>query len=785
MRLTDLNLKLKKSFILCLIIFSPLWVLGSLSTTVAFYSGTFDPPTLAHLQIIQCALGDVENNFECQQLGKKIKRVVVSVNKGGAKDTFTSALERVLMLQKALQKYGNKVEIIASSSQERDKKKIELTKNNSELYQMIGEDSFLLLPENAFQGQGLNKKEVLSKYIILPRDTEAILTGDHLKDVEITQKFNQQNEKDKLSVKAMIEAHADSVVLFPKLAQYNHLSSTLARNNIEQGLPLDQVLAPEVIKIIKNSGFYLKLPTELSKLHQSMFIEGFNDFINDIEKGCPNILYLHPDRCTVVLKQIRSKAKITYKEGGSESRWAEKYIEAILNSIIDENEREVFDKNISYMITASFQGKPYGKLPHLTPVSFPFEKVFSSMRKKQNQLAIPSIQPLSSDITDLNCFAEKYFLNKKNYNMDIDRYLYDRFPVSLKEFLLKKRDQKQLSEKSLFISNQALIETLQRSYRYDVNQNQDFDVQTENFYFIQTRRGQPHRKLYLGYNSITKAYRLIATQVTGMDRRANVFCQLKLLGIFDQFQDLSVKPNEFENEFFQLNSTGENLKLNSNDILLFGFKTAWIEEMDVAHWKRTKLINSGDSDLELFENTTSLNKAPRIIFARNVFGDEAKSILSYLYKRGLRKVIYIGTAGAVMNLKIGSIVIPNSFIDQNLKIFPFDQSWALSLSQNFSPEISILSGKKQAWAPHLFDETIHQLIHWRKHGVGSIDIEGYHMAQFREIHPDLKMANFYIISDQTLGTTTIEQSNSQTKLIANTVHYIIKALIPQIFQSFF
>ena len=70
-------------------------------SVMAFYSGTFDPPTLAHLQIIKCALGEVENSHDCTELGKKIQRIVVSVNKGGLKDTLTSSVERVLMLKKA------------------------------------------------------------------------------------------------------------------------------------------------------------------------------------------------------------------------------------------------------------------------------------------------------------------------------------------------------------------------------------------------------------------------------------------------------------------------------------------------------------------------------------------------------------------------------------------------------------------------------------------------------------------------------------------------------------
>lgn len=769
-----LNFNIKKKLGLLTFLFYSSWALASDPSAIAFYSGTFDPPTLAHLQIIQCALGDLEQNLDCKKLGEKIKRIIVSVNKGGVKDTLTSSSERVLMLQKALEKYGNRVEVVASTTKERDAIKVALTKDQTQLYQMIGEDSYLALTPDAFMGSGPNKDLGISKFIVLPRDVEVISTGDARKDVELAEKAKLQNAADALAVQTLTEAHKDSVILFPKLTRYSQLSSTLARKKLELSQSVDGILDPKITALIKDFGFYLKLPAELSELSQNMFTEGFSDFLNDIQNACPNILYLHPERCPVILEQIRSNANITYKEGQSESRWAEKYIEAVLKTITDENEKEVFARNIPYMISATFQGKPYGKLPHLTPVNL--NSPTSNMKKNNSSNHSPLIR---SKLRELNCSAEQSFQKKSNYNMDIDRYLYDRFPVSLKSFLLKKRDDNQLSLNSLSISNRPLLEIIE-SFSLD---NNIPPTKTETFYFIQTRRGQPHRKLYLGFNSKTKAYRLLAAQVTGDDRHANVFCQLKLSGVFNQFQDLSL---ESDNDFFRFNQHGNKLILNSNDILIFGFKTAWIEEIlkvSKVNWQRTKITDLADSDLELFENNNDkINVTPRLVFARNVFGDEASYVLKKLYEKGLRKVVYLGTAGAIADLQVGSVVIPTSFINQNLKVIPFDQTWAISMSKTFQSSASILIGNKQAWAPHLFDETIDQLIRWRKHGVGSIDVEGYHIAQFHLNHPDLKMANFYIISDQTLGNTTIDQSNSQTNITSNIVHNLIKTLIPQIPQ---
>jgi len=85
------------------------------AVTVGFYAGTFDPPTLREMAMVRCAFGDASVHKECQGIGKKISRVVVVVNQAGDEDPLASTRERVLMVKKALQKYGDRVEIIPGS----------------------------------------------------------------------------------------------------------------------------------------------------------------------------------------------------------------------------------------------------------------------------------------------------------------------------------------------------------------------------------------------------------------------------------------------------------------------------------------------------------------------------------------------------------------------------------------------------------------------------------------------------------------------------------------------
>jgi hypothetical protein len=60
------------------------------AVTVGFYAGTFDPPTLREMVMVRCAFGDASVHKECQDIGKKISRVVVVVNQAGDEDPLAS-----------------------------------------------------------------------------------------------------------------------------------------------------------------------------------------------------------------------------------------------------------------------------------------------------------------------------------------------------------------------------------------------------------------------------------------------------------------------------------------------------------------------------------------------------------------------------------------------------------------------------------------------------------------------------------------------------------------------
>ena len=113
----------------------------AMAVTVGFYAGTFDPPTQTELGIVRCALGDAGFHKECQEIGKTISRVVVLVNQPNDDDPLASTRERVLMVNKALQKYGDRVEVVTGDSEEKTRSLLG-DGNVEQLIRFIDEDSY-------------------------------------------------------------------------------------------------------------------------------------------------------------------------------------------------------------------------------------------------------------------------------------------------------------------------------------------------------------------------------------------------------------------------------------------------------------------------------------------------------------------------------------------------------------------------------------------------------------------------------------------------------------------
>jgi len=60
-----------------------------------------------------------------------------------------------------------------------------------------------------------------------------------------------------------------------------------------------------------------------------------------------------------------------------------------------------------------------------------------------------------------------------------------------------------------------------------------------------------------------------------------------------------------------------------------------------------------------------------------------------------------------------------------------------------------------------------------------MDVEGFYLVKFAK-NPDLKMAALFVISDQTLGASTIDDSEARLDIIDESVYKLVSFLLPKV-----
>jgi len=673
------------------------------AASVALYAGTFDPMTRAEERIIGCALGDTGLSSECRKFAKEISRVVILVNEDGEQDTLASTRERVLMITKAFQDYGDRVEILASTpSQMAERARALLADQKVErMFRIVG-------PE--FDG----------------------------------------------GLEAISAVYGDKIVrvIFP----LEHIGSDPHATKLSE----DQALSGAK-EVIAKLGLYQPLDEDLAELQRALFEEGWRDFLADLNSACPDIMkheicgelasewkkisIIDNDQATrMEWNESSEKTLLIYKPSQSEDRWAEKFSKTATKFLEGSDSHDKFRAVADDLAAKTVRGYPYGKLPHLT-------RVFV-----QNKYS--SIEPWEVTEKPVACSTAG-----GSYHMDVSQYLADRFPKAFAGFLSGEFRHGANAPIDLYVHNHTIEQA------YEFHRRDQFAT----FYFLQTRRGQLHRDIYLAVKSEPRAYRVILTSVRGNDRQANVLCQIHGTGIFADYRFVQSKQAL---PLFVLNAQGESLSLNENDLLLFGFKGNWSRMLAAFNWKKMSLVKEG-LDIDLFTHPKTKQK---LVIARNVYGDDTNIVLDTFYKKGLRSVIYLGSAGAIADYQIGDLVIPNEFINRNADSVPFHNNFA----QDFQPELSRLSTvhgqKTQGWVPTLFDETKDLLLDWRAKSIVSVDIEGLHLGRFAQHHPRLKMAVFFVVSDQTLGASTITETNSRRGAIDASANNLISFLVTKLLR---
>ena len=168
------------------------------------------------------------------------------------------------------------------------------------------------------------------------------------------------------------------------------------------------------------------------------------------------------------------------------------------------------------------------------------------------------------------------------------------------------------------------------------------------------------------------------------------------------------------------------------------------------------------------------------MIARNVYGDDANIIMDTFYKKGVRQVVYLGTAGAIADYKVGDVVTPNEFIDNHNVSVPFQKNLAHAYRTELSNQVTVHDQTKHGRVPTIYHETLALLFNWKAKSIVAMDVEGFYLAKFARSHNDLKMAALFVISDQTLGESTIDDSEARLDVIDESVYKLVAFLLPKV-----
>jgi uridine phosphorylase len=554
-----------------------------------------------------------------------------------------------------------------------------------------------------------------------------------------------------------------NVKLFVEIEQQPGSSASALQKIIQSGGATAGLIDPAVKTVIEKLSLYQKVSEDLAKLQRSLFEESWKGFLRDLKSACPSALnqqacaglasnwetvsIIDADQINPTDQKNASAKFLVYKRAQSEDRWAEKFTDTALRSLQGSANYEKLEPVARDMSSKMYLGYPEGKLFHL-------RKVFIQKQR-------PSREPLKVSQKPVACSAPP-----GKYNMNIVQYTADRFPEAFAVFLREQFPTRSILPGDLYTHNQTLEDA------YAFHRRDGYST----FYFLQTRRGQLHRNIYLAVRENPHAYRIVFTNLRGLDQEADVYCQISHSGTFSSMHSVHSKR---ELPLFVFNPAGISLKLNDKDWLLFGFKGKWEKVLLEQNWQRHPLVKQG-LDIDLFTHPT-IKK--RLVIARNVYGDDANIIMGTFYKKGIRQVIYLGTAGAIANYQVGAVVTPDEFIDNNNVSAPFQQNMAHAYHKELSARVTVHDQTKHGRVPTIYHETLALLTNWKSRSIAALDVEGFYLAKFARSHKDLKMAALFVISDQTLGGSTIDESEARLNVIDDSVYKLVSFLLPKVLPA--
>ena len=288
-------------------------------------------------------------------------------------------------------------------------------------------------------------------------------------------------------------------------------------------------------------------------------------------------------------------------------------------------------------------------------------------------------------------------------------------------------------------------------------------------YRVNNRRDD--RTTFLLFNPITIASRLVLAGITGQDWTAHVARQLR---VADGANSAVLVKHAHPRPLFRLNSVGASLTFRPDDHLILGFKgSIWGALEGTRQWKRIPITADG-VEIDVYER---VRDGHRVVNASNVYGDQILEILDYFVGRGIQRVTYLGTAGALdPAMKPGDILLPDRLQTHSGEWLRIDSNADVELD----PESrrAVWADVRHGWVQSPLVEDNAWLERARSAGTESLDVEAGYVAEFVAQHHNQvrRPLLLLIVSDTPLGKVTLDSHNGTQ----NVVYDSLMKVLPQV-----
>jgi hypothetical protein len=464
------------------------------------------------------------------------------------------------------------------------------------------------------------------------------------------------------------------------------------------------------------------LPLDLAELQKRFYFDSFRYYKNLLVQKIPHhkieILLIPPPE---------------FQLAASRNEWI--YIfENQVKLYFSQAEDQVSDSQtqLRKIFFSHYQGETFARVPYQT-----YEHIEHSKNPLQfdgwteHSLIVPTIYP------------------QEKHTLDIEEYVNERFPSSLRAFLLRKNV-------PLYIHNGSCEEA---------TQYHSIKGFSEAYRFLQSREASVSPHLFLR-NRTDNSYRFIICPNLGNDRAVRV---LQILGPYLNAGAFMVSHVDPAKIFEWSENAAQIMQMDpKKDLVIIGFKnTVWnyLNEIEPDQWEQVQLTNHG-TDVALYINQVTKK---RIISMWNPYGDETSHALDAFYARGARRFVFLGSTGALGDsFNVGDVVTPTRFYNENQNTW-FDFKNQLADGAEF---------KKvgQGWIQTLIEETLARIIHLKEMGVESLDIESKYFAEFFQDHP-AEAGVILLVSDTPLGQHVFTEENVNRSAGKNTMKSVLKAVL--------